>query len=131
MIKSKDIENLEGILNNVINLSDYNKKRTLVHFSKDELQKLLNIYTLHVIKGEWRDYSVTFTSKFAQFCIFQHSSDDPLFTITKTKSQKKARSKRNAKDFFIVEQKKKLICKTNILSSAIQSFSKRPRIINN
>ena len=44
-----------------------------LYFSKDELAKILNLYSKGVSSGEWKDYAIDFNKNNAFFYIFKHS----------------------------------------------------------
>lgn len=55
----------------------------LVSFQRKELNLILSCYGAMVSKGEWRDYAIDMGVSSAQFAIFRHSSEQPLFRIEK------------------------------------------------
>ena len=58
-------------------------------FSKYELTKILNCYSLGVSKGQWRDYAIFYGKKETSFYMFKHSLASPDYTLTKTNKHKK------------------------------------------
>jgi hypothetical protein len=67
----------------VLRLSDYRRRVPAVCFRRDELNKLLSLYSRRVIGGEWRDYAIDQDSRHAAFSVFRRSSDRPVFTVCK------------------------------------------------
>lgn len=55
-----------------------------VHFNKNELFQILNIYGKMVSAGIWRDYCFEEGAKSISFNVFKRSSDQPLYRIQKT-----------------------------------------------
>ncbi len=55
----------------------------LVSFQRKELNLILSCYGAMVSKGEWRDYAIDMGVSAAQFAIFRHSSEQPLYRIEK------------------------------------------------
>ena len=49
-----------------------------VGFTREELQRILDLYGRMVAAGEWRDYAIAFMKDRAVFSIFRRSSEQPL-----------------------------------------------------
>jgi hypothetical protein len=64
-------------------LPDQRARRRVVSFNRQELSRLLNLYSLRVASGEWRDYAIDFRPGMAIFSIFRHTAEQPLFAIAK------------------------------------------------
>ena len=62
-----------------------------LYFSKDELSKILNLYSKGVANGEWKDYAIDFNKNNAFFYIFKHTLADPEFILNKSLERKKRR----------------------------------------
>ena len=60
-----------------------------LYFSKDELSKILNIYSKGVSAGEWKDYAIDFNKNNAFFYIFKHSLAAPECVLNKSLERKK------------------------------------------
>ena len=60
-----------------------------LYFSKDELAKILNLYSKGVSNGEWKDYAIDFNKNNAFFYIFKHSLAAPECILNKTREKKK------------------------------------------
>ena len=60
-----------------------------LYFSKDELVKILNLYSKGVSKGEWKDYAIDFNKNNAFFYIFKHSLAAPECILNKSLERKK------------------------------------------
>ena len=54
-----------------------------VRFERDELARLLALYSQRVADGEWRDYAIDQRPGRAVFAVFRHALDRPLYTISK------------------------------------------------
>lgn len=54
-----------------------------VYFDRRDLNILLNLYSRHVARGDWRDYAIAHDPGIARFCVFRHSHETPLYTVTK------------------------------------------------
>jgi len=60
-----------------------------LYFSKDELVKILNLYSKGVSSGEWKDYAINFNNNNAFFYIFKHSLASPECILKKSLERKK------------------------------------------
>ena len=60
-----------------------------LYFSKDELAKILNLYSKGVSTGEWKDYAIDFNKNNAFFYIFKHSLASPECILNKSLERKK------------------------------------------
>lgn len=69
----------------MLRLADFtNRKRVQrVFFNRQELRKLLDLYSRRVSSGEWKDYAIDQYGPMAVFSIFRHSFDQPVFAIAK------------------------------------------------
>ena len=66
-----------------------NTNNTNIFFSKYELGKILNFYSIGVSKGNWKDYAINFKKNEAIFFIYKHSWASPDCILTKIKERKK------------------------------------------
>jgi hypothetical protein len=66
----------------LVRLADRRHCRT-IYFNRAELNELLGLYSRKVASGEWRDYAIDHRDGMAQFSVFRHSHESPLFTIQK------------------------------------------------
>ena len=60
-----------------------------LYFSKDELAKILNLYSKGVSSGEWKDYAIDFNKNNAFFYIFKHRLAAPECILHKSLERKK------------------------------------------
>lgn len=60
-----------------------------LYFSKNELAKILNLYSKGVSNGEWKDYAIDFNKNNAFFYIFKHSFGGPDWILNKSLEKKK------------------------------------------
>ena len=63
-----------------------------LYFSKDELAKILNLYSKGVSSGEWKDYALNFNTNEAIFLIYKHTLASPECILKKYKEKKKKRT---------------------------------------
>ena len=92
-----------------------------IYFSKQELSLILNIYSINVAKGVWKDYALDYNYKSASFSIFRNSFERVALIIEKKKSSK-------GFDFLIINNKKVLYSSNNIIK-ALDLIKKIPKLI--
>ncbi len=63
-----------------------------LYFSKLELSKILNCYSLGVSNGNWKDYSLNFNSNEAIFSFYKHTLASPECILKKYREKKKKRT---------------------------------------
>ena len=77
-----------------------------LYFSKIELTKILNCYSIGVSNGNWKDYALNFNSNEAIFSFYKHTLATPDCILKKFREKKKKRTlyhliinnKKNSKD---------------------------------
>lgn len=55
-----------------------------VMFDRRELDRILWLYGMMVAGGEWRDYAIDGLKDRAEFSIYRHAAEYPLYRIVKT-----------------------------------------------
>jgi hypothetical protein len=78
---------------NLIHLADYRSRSGRVFFDRQELRKILAMYSTRVARGEWRDYAIDIRDNGAAFSVFRSTRDWPLYVIAKlapTKNRREA-----------------------------------------
>tara|TARA_B100000700_G_C14600633_1_gene648891 strand:+ start:85 stop:414 length:330 start_codon:yes stop_codon:yes gene_type:complete len=88
-----------------------------LYFSKNELSKILNIYSKGVSRGEWKDYAIDFNKNNAFFYIFKHTLASPECVLNKS------REKKRRKIFYNLKSKN-LNKKFESLDSLISSLNR-------
>ena len=63
-----------------------------LYFSKSELSKILNCYSIGVSNGKWKDYALNFNTNEAIFSIYKHTLASPEFILKKYKEKKKRKT---------------------------------------
>lgn len=56
----------------------------VVMFQRSELDRILKVYGMMVAGGEWRDYAIDGLKDRAEFSIFRHAAEFPIYRIVKT-----------------------------------------------
>jgi len=67
----------------LIRLTEFGRSQGVTFFNREEFRRLLNLYSMRVATGEWKDYAVDVRGQAASFSIFRHSYETPIFTVTK------------------------------------------------
>ena len=60
-----------------------------LYFSKSELTKILDCYSLGVSNGKWKDYALNFNTNEAIFSFYKHTLATPDCILKKFKEKKK------------------------------------------
>ena len=60
-----------------------------LYFSKDELAKILNLYSKGVATGQWKDYAINFNKNNAFFYMYKHTLAAPECILNKSLEKKK------------------------------------------
>ena len=63
-----------------------------LYFSKTELSKILNCYSIGVSNGNWKDYALNFKSNEAIFSFYKHTLAYPECILKKLRERKKKRT---------------------------------------
>jgi hypothetical protein len=100
----------------VLSLGDYRARQRTLYFTRGELNQLLGLYSLHVIRGVWRDYAIDHFPGLARFSVFCHTHDAPAYTILKT-----AASSGRPTEFVVQSGRQKLRVSRN-LAEALDYF---------
>jgi len=63
-----------------------------LYFSKSELSKILNCYSIGVSNGNWKDYALNFRRNEAIFSFYKHTFASPDCILKKYRERKKKRA---------------------------------------
>ena len=63
-----------------------------LYFSKIELTKILNCYSIGVSNGNWKDYALNFNSNEAIFSFYKHTLATPDCILKKFREKRKKRT---------------------------------------
>ena len=63
-----------------------------LYFSKSELSKILNCYSIGVSNGNWKDYALNFRRNEAIFSFYKHTFASPDCILKKYTQRKKKRA---------------------------------------
>jgi len=72
----------------VLVASTYISNNYKLYFSKSELSKILNCYSLGVSNGNWKDYALNCKSNEAIFSFYKHTLASPDCVLKKYKEKK-------------------------------------------
>lgn len=67
----------------VFDLRAYRQKPRSVFFDRNDLSRLLTLYSRRVATGEWKDYAMATRDGMAVFSVFRRASDRPAYTVIK------------------------------------------------
>jgi len=63
-----------------------------LYFSKLELSKILNCYSIGVSNGNWKDYALNFKSNEAIFSFYKHTLASPDCVLKKYREKRKKKT---------------------------------------
>ena len=63
-----------------------------LYFSKSELSKILNCYSVGVSIGNWKDYALNFNTNEAVFSFYKHTLASPDCILKKFRERKQKRT---------------------------------------
>lgn len=96
--------------------------RKQTFFNRQELFRLLDLYSRRVMSGEWRDYAIDQQGDRAVFSIFRRSTETPIFAITKTSGGKGKRR-------YILQSGPQKLKQSQQLDDVIAALEKRLRVV--
>lgn len=95
-------------MSSVIRITDHRSKSPFLHFTRNELNRILNLYASRVSRGEWRDYAINLGTDAASFMIFRRSHEYPLFVISKLAARKKGPKATKNGRYLVTSQERRL-----------------------
>lgn len=104
----------------LISLAELGRQQGVTFFNRDEFRRLLNMYSMRVATGEWKDYAVDVRGQSASFSIFRHSYETPLFTITK---------KMGRRTEFILTSGRQILKTARSLDEVLKAMDKPIRLL--
>jgi hypothetical protein len=107
----------------LISLADYrrNKSAKRVYFSREELSRLVQLYSLHVSRGEWRDYAIDHEKGMALFSVYRATAEKPLYSIAKFDT--------GGRPEFVAFEGPRTLAKSTRLEEIIELFLHRPHLV--
>ena len=64
-----------------------------VTFTRAELRAIFEIYGGKVMRGQWRDYGISFCPDTASFTVYRSASEYPLYRIEKSRSGRRGQGR--------------------------------------
>ena len=98
----------------------FKNKKNIIFFSNNEIKLILQLYSIQVANGIFKDYAIDNISKQAIFSFYKHTYDKPLFQIEKT-----VQKKNNYTPEFTVKFKKQIVDKNKSLNILINKLNKK------
>ena len=68
-------------------ISGGSKGAEAVMFDRAELETILRVYGFMVAGGDWRDYAIDALKDRAEFAVFRHAAEMPIYRIVKTPAE--------------------------------------------
>ena len=107
----------------LIDLEGYRRSRKPISLHPNELRELMNLYSRHVMAGEWKDYAIDFQPGYASFTMFKHTFDAPLYSVVKIR-------RRSGGIEWLIFKAKERVKRGNMLKDALTYFDKKLELIN-
>ncbi len=95
----------------IVNNRFYKKEK---FFIKKELQTILNLYARKVSSGDWKDYGLSINKREITFDVYQRTSEQPVYRISKNLNPKN-----KAEKFYILDKNGRIVKKSENLNSLI------------
>ena len=111
-------------MNAVVRFPDVRSKTPTLHFTRTEFLRLLGLYSNRVMTGEWRDYAFSFAPAKANFFVFRHSFEHPLFVISKLDVRGRNRQSR-----FTVSSRGHKLFESQSLEDVLAFFQRPIRLV--
>lgn len=94
-----------------------------VMFEKRELRQLLNLYSRHVMRGEWRDYAIDFGPRGAMFAVFRAARETPLFVIVKQPPSRDHRGR------FVLAAGGAILRRAQTMADLLRLIDDKPKLV--
>ena len=107
----------------VFRLSEFRRGQRPVYFNRGELNRLLGLYSRHVIGGEWRDYAIDHTPGRAIFSVYRHTHERPLYAIVKGPPGTDGQSQ------WIVMSGRERLAQAGNIDDALRVFAAKLRLV--
>lgn len=107
----------------LVRLDEFRRRRSFVHFNRQELNQLLQVYSRRVASGEWRDYAIHHDTMRARFMVFRHRLEGPTFTVVKFAPGADGRSA------YLVAEGARPIQRGGSLGEVLEVFERRRLIL--
>lgn len=101
------------------------RRSRISYFSRQELQRILNVYGRRVADGEWRDYSLDHLDGQAFFSIYRSSHETPIYTVEKRRLKGKDRW------LFYLHDRRKMLKSAARLQDILDTLNGLPRLVSN
>jgi hypothetical protein len=108
----------------LLRLADYQTKRKVTYFNRIELDKLLQLYSRQVARGEWRDYAIDHCTGRAMFSVFRRTHETPLYAIVKY-----AAGGRRPIEYVVLSGRERLAA-ARTLDDALTVFEKKLTLVH-
>jgi len=108
----------------LVRLDDFKRRRSLVHFTRQELNQLLQIYSSRVASGDWRDYAIHHDTARARFIIFRSRLEGPTYTVIKWAPD------RDGKSAYLLAQGARPLKRGSALADVLSVFARRLTLVS-
>jgi hypothetical protein len=105
-----------------IGTSSKSGRKSLVVFTRPELNQLIAVYSRHVIAGDWKAYAIDHGEGAALFSVFQHALAKPVYSIVKLGGQR-----RNGQ--WLIMSGGERLRRSATLEGALEMFERKLRLV--
>jgi hypothetical protein len=115
-------------MRSVVRITDYRHKSVFLHFTRAELNRILNLYATRVSRGEWRDYAINLGADAASFMVFRSSHENPLFVISKL-AARKGRNQSIKQGRYLVTSQQQRLRQGHSLDDVLEVFDRPLKLV--
>ena len=108
---------------NLLSLPQQWRKKGMVTFTRHEIGQLMAVYGEKVGAGQWRDYALDCLPEMAVFSIFRHTSEAPIYKVSKIVTKGKRQSSK-----FTVSDGDRVVKQSQSLLEVLGYFKERKEI---
>jgi len=105
----------------VYTLSRLQPERRRVAFSREELRRLIDVYSRGVAAGEWRDYAIEHDDRRAAFYFYRRTMERPFFVVEKRPAEAGFR--------FALGRGPRILRRARALGPILEAIARRPRLV--
>jgi len=93
-----------------------------VHFTRDEMNRLLSLYSRQVAAGEWRDYAIETGRDCAVFRVYNRANERPAYSFVKL-------GQTDRKGQYAVFDSQRKLRQSNEITEALAVFGRQLRLV--
>lgn len=99
------------------------RRRQTVYFTRDDLNRLLSLFSRQVIANEWLDYTIDAEEGYAVFCVYRRAHESPLYKIFRLAPED------SANGAYLIMDRKGKASQTADLQSALHDLARPAKAV--